>query len=221
MFVVCGVLEKQMGVNRWPMLGRFCAGLLALLMLAGCASSISARVTTYEKWPEDAPGQKYTVAPMAGQDSNLEYQSFADMIRASIGRTGLVEAGNPSEARFVVSFSYDNPMSQSWVQQFAEPYFPGPFFGPWAGYYGGPYGFGGGMFYSPPVINTPVTTFKNSLTVIIKDNELDGAEVYRSTAVVITESDNLPAVMPYLTNAIFDGFPANNGSVRDISYTID
>lgn len=209
-----------MSVNRRPIGGRFLTGLVALFLLAGCASSISARVTTYEKWPADAPGQKYTIAPMAGQDNNLEYQSFADMIRASVGRTGLVEAGNSAEARFVVSFSYDNPMSQSWVQQFAEPYFPGPFFGPWTGYYGGSYGFGGGMFYSPPVINTPVTIFKNSLTVIIKDNARDGAEVYRSTAVVITEDDNLPAVMPYLANAIFDAFPANNGSVRDISYSI-
>ncbi|HCN70720.1 MAG: hypothetical protein CML16_08630 [Pusillimonas sp.] len=209
-----------MDVNRWPVWGRFFAGLAALLLLAGCASTISARVTTYEKWPADAPGQKYAVVPMPSQENNLEYQSFADMIRASIGRTGLVEANSPAQARFTVSFSYDNPMSQSWVQQFAEPYFPGPFFSPWAGYYGSPYGFGGGMFYSPPVINTPVTLFKNSLTVIIKDNERDGAEVYRSTAVLVTESDDLPAVMPYLTNAIFDGFPANNGSVRDISYTI-
>ncbi len=210
-----------MGASRCLVVGRFFAGLFALLFLAGCASSINARVTTYEKWPSDAPGQKYTVVPMAGQENNLEYQSFADMLRAAIGRTGLVEADSPAQARFVVSFSYDNPMSQSWVQQFAEPYFPGPFFGPWAGYYGGPYGFGGGMFYSPPVINTPVTVFKNTLTVIIKDNKRDGQEVYRSTSVVVTDSDNLPAVMPYLTNAIFDGFPANNGSVRDITYSID
>jgi len=194
-------------------------GLVALL-LAGCASTLSARVTTYEQWPADAPGQTYTMKPTPDQAGNLEYQAFSDMIRASIGRTGLVEAQSGQTARFNVSFSYSNPMSQSWVQQYADPFFPGPPMAPWGGYYGGRFGFGGGVFYSPPVVNVPVNVYKNTLTVTISDNRRNGAEVYRSSTVSISDSDNLPAVMPYLTRAIFDGFPANNGSVRDLTYEL-
>lgn len=210
-----------MGTLAWPGMGRLLAAMLGLLLLTGCASSLSARVTTYAQWPSDAPGQTYQFEPGPIQKNNLEYQAFADMIRASIGRTGLIEAQPEQPARFIVSFEYANPLSQTWVQQFAQPYFPGPGFGPWRGFYGGPFGFGGGAFYSPPVINTPVTVYKNTLTIIIADNQKQGAEVYRSTAVSISGNENLPSVMPYLTRAIFDDFPANNGSVKDITYSIN
>lgn len=198
---------------------RFLAVFASVLLLGGCASTLSARVTTYAQWPADVQGQYYRLQPQPGQQNNLEYQAYADMVRASAGRTGLIEATGNQAARFEVSFSYQNPVSQTWVQQYADPYFGPPIY-PWGGYYGGHFGFGGGVFYSPPVVNVPVTVYKNTLTLVIKDKTRDGAEVYRSTAVSVSSEDNLNQVMPYLVRAIFDGFPANNGSTRDISYEI-
>lgn len=195
---------------------RMFAGVLVLMFMAGCASTLSARVTTFQQWPADAQGATYRVVPPAGDA--LEVQTFSDMIRAAIGRTGLVEARG-QQARFDVHYEYGVSTSQEWVQQYQDPYFDS--FGPWGwgGYYGGYRGWGGGLYYSPRVVNVPVRVESNSLTVTINDNQRQGAQVYKSTAV--STSGSLVEVMPYLARAVFDGFPGNNGQVRNITYDID
>lgn len=202
-------------------LGRVLFAAVVLMLAAGCASSLSARVTTYQQWPGITVGDTYKFEAPAGKGATLEYQTFEDMVRAAIGRTGLAEAQPGTTPRFIVSFDYGNPVTQTWVQQYADPY-PymyggfGPAFGPW-GYYRG---WGGGVFYSPPVQTVPVQVFKNTLTVTIRDNQQSGAEVYRSSAVNVSTSENLTMVMPYLAQAVFDGFPGNNGQVREITYDL-
>ena len=198
-----------------------------LMALAGCASTISARVTSYEQWPGNVQGQKYQMVTQPGQDAgNLQYQSVADMIRAALGPTGLVEAGPGENARFNVAFEYGNAVTRTWVREYNDPYYYngfggfGPSFGYWGSGFHGHRGWGGGVFYSPPSVMVPVNVYKNTLTVIIKDNERQGTEVFRSTAVSAGSNDNLPLVMPYLARAVFDGFPGNNNQVRDVTYEI-
>lgn len=142
------------------------------------------------------------------------------MIRAAIGPTGLVEAMAGSAPRFDVHISYDNPVTQTWVQRYNDPYLnDGWGFGPaFGGYYGGYRGWGGGIYMTPSVSNVPVDVYKNTLTVTIKDNRNHGAEVYRSSAVNVSAGENLLQVMPYLAQAVFDGFPGNNGQVREVEY---
>lgn len=200
---------------------RLCLIFFSVFLLGGCASTLSARVTTFSQWPANVEGQTYRIEPGQGQSNNLEYQTYADMVRASAGRTGLVEARGGQKPRFVMSFTYQNPVSQSWVQQYADPYFyNGPFVAPWAGFYGPHFGWGAGMLYSPPVVNVPVTVYKNTFTLVINDQQHDVAEVYRSTSVILSSEDNLPQLMPYLVRSVFDGFPENNGSTRDITYDL-
>lgn len=202
----------QLWDSRW----RAGLALAGLALLASCAAPTwSARVTSYEQWPPDAAGKTYHLVSQQEKAGNLEYETFADMIRANIGRTGLVEAAAGQKARFTVSFEYGNPINQAWVQQYADPYFYNGY-GRWGGYPG--WGWGGGFYYAPPVVSVPVQVYKNTLTVIITDNARKNAEVYRSSAVSTSDHDNLPAVMPYLARAVFDGFPGNNGQVRVISY---
>lgn len=199
-------------------LARYTAILLTALLLTGCASTISARVTSYEQWPGGVQGQTYRLVPGPAQVNNLEFETFGDMVRAAMGPTGLVEAATSKTARFDVFVDYGNPVSQAWVQRYADPYFDngfGPYFG---GYYGGRGGWGGGAYFMPPVVNIPVEVYKNTLTVSIKDNQNHAAEVYRSSAISMSPSDNLLEVMPYLARAVFDGFPGNNGQTRIVSY---
>lgn len=195
---------------------RFLVGMAALTLLAGCASTLSARVTTFQQWPADAQGASYRI--VAPSSDTLEAQAYSDMVRAAIGRTGLVEAQQGGSPRFDVQLDYGTTSSQEWVQRYHDPYFDG--FGPWGwgGYYGGFRGWGGGIYYTPTVVNVPVRVNNNSLTVTIKDNQKQGAQVYKSTAV--SSSGSLAEVMPYLAQAVFDGFPGNNGQVRNITYDL-
>lgn len=197
---------------------------LLALVLSGCASQLSARVTSFEQWPSDVVGATYRIQPNAQQENNLEFQAYADMVRAAIGATGLIEAQTDQAARFIVEFDYSNPESQVWVQEFADPFMyggPWPMYSPWGAYYGGYYGgWGGGFMMTPPVVNTPVEVYKNTLTLTIQDSAHDNKQVYQSTAVNQSSSDNLFEVMPYLVRAVFDGFPGRSGEVREVNYPL-
>jgi len=118
-----------------------------------------------------------------------------------------------------VHVDYSNPVTQTWVRQYNDPYLnDGWGFGPSFGWFGGGPYWGGAVYYPPSVSTVPVMVYKNTLTVTINDRQRKGAEVYRSTAVNVSGSDNLAQAMPYLARAVFDGFPGNNGQVREVEY---
>jgi len=192
-------------------------------MLGGCASGFYANVTSYQKWPADATGQTYRIVLDAGQSAdNLEFQAVADMVRANIGSTGLVEARPAADsaitqtARFDLHLQYENPTTQIWTQRYADDYYR---WFPYGGYYGRHFGWGG-MWYPPPLVTVPMQVHRNTLTLWMTDSQNNHAEVYRATAIHLGESDQLIASMPYLVQAIFDGFPGNNGQVRQIRYEL-
>lgn len=187
-----------------------------LLFLGGCASTLSARVTTYQQWPVGVQGEYYRIVPGPEQAGNLQFGAYADMLRAAMGPTGLREAVAGAQPRFDVRFEYGNPVRQVWVRRYEDPFFY-PSFG---GYYGRWGGWGAGAFYAPQVVNVPVEVYRNTLTVTISDLMNEGREVYRSTAVHTSRSDSMDVIMPYLMQAIFDDFPGNNGQVREVRYEL-
>src|SRR5690606_24106741 len=148
-------------------------------------------------------------------------QTYALPIWAAIGPTGLREATGTSPARFDVRIEYESPVKQAWVQRYNDGYLNDGWMGPaFGGYYGGWSGWGGGIFLRPSVVNVPVEIYSNTLTVTMSDNQNAGREVYRATAVHTSERNVLDAVMPYLMQAVFDGFPGNNGQVREVKYEL-
>jgi len=168
---------------------------------------MSARVTTFQKWPAQAQGQTYRIVPSASQANNLEYQTFADTVRAAIGPTGLVEAHAGQSARFDVSFVYDNPAAVAWVQSYGDPYFYNGFGPAWGGYYGGMRrGWSGSVMVMPSTVTVPVSIYKNTLEVTITDNQNHGAEVYRSTAV--SASGSLSGSVSFESTGMVTGWAA-------------
>ncbi|NYT85653.1 DUF4136 domain-containing protein [Pollutimonas harenae] len=196
-----------------------CLVLGSVFLLAGCASTLSARVTSFQQWPGNAQGETYRIVRTDPQKNNLEFEAVADMVRANIGPTGLVEAQS-GKARFDLHITYDNPVTKTWVQRYNDPYLNDGWMGPaFGGYYGGFSGWGwGGIYMAPSVSNFPVDIYNNTLTIVINDNRANNAEVYRSSAVNQSSNDNLLQVMPYLARAVFDRFPGNNGQVREVQY---
>lgn len=199
------------------------AGGLFLLALAGYTQTLSARVNTVQQWPANAVGASYRFeAADPAQAQSLEYQTYQDMIRAAIGATGLVETQDVATARFTVSFSYGTERTRVTTARrdpFFDPYydFPGgPFIGAGRAWGGGHYG--GIGYYRGGWVPVEVEAYRNTLTVEIRDAERNGAQVYRSTAVAMGGADSLAQAMPYLVRTVFDGFPANNGEVREARY---
>ncbi len=196
-----------------------CLLLGSVFLIAGCASTLSARVTSFQQWPGNAQGDSYRIVPAEAQKNNLEFQAVADMVRANIGPTGLVESQS-GQARFDLHITYENPVTKTWVQRYNDPYLNDGWMGPaFGGYYGGFHGWGwGGIYMAPTVQNFPVEIYNNTLTIVINDNQANNAEVYRSSAVNLSSNNNLLQVMPYLAQAVFDRFPGNNGQVREVQY---
>jgi hypothetical protein len=42
--------------------------------------------------------------------------------------------------------------------------------------------------------------------------------VFESRAIYEGDNEDLPALVPYLVRAVFDGFPGQNGKVRSVSF---
>jgi len=187
---------------------------MSAALLSGCVTpTVQATVTSFQQWPASVVGETYRfVDATPGQGNNLEYQSYQDAMRASMGATGLVEAQSDTSARFNVSFTYKSEQTQVMVPQPYDPYF----YGGMGGFYGSPF-FGGGM-WGPAWVDVPAVAYQNRLAVNIFDNTKNGAEVYRASAYTVSSNPDLLGTMPYLTRAIFDNFPGNNGSVRQVNY---
>lgn len=194
---------------RHSMLLRWVTGLLLALSLGGCASVFSAQVSRYQQWPSGTEGATYWIEPDAQQQNNLQFQTYADSVRAALGPTGLVEASDQSQARFVVHLEYSSPRERVWEQQPVDPYFyPGPYYRPW------------GWGYGPMVENVAVDIYRLTLSVRIDDQSQQGREVYRATAEAGSRRNQLGAAMPYLARALFDRFPGRNGETIQVRYRV-
>lgn len=201
----------------WRTSMRWIALLVAVLAVGGCASTLSAEVTRYQQWPADAGGARYRIVAQPAQAGGLEFQTYADMVRAAIGVTGLVEAQGSEQARFDVSLDYGSPQAQAWVQRAVDPFFPGPYYGAGFGF-GRSWGAWGGWGYGPAIETVPVTVYRHTLTLTIRDAQQRDREVYKASAVSASRSDNLTPVMPYLARAVFQGFPGHNAQVIEVEY---
>lgn len=212
---------SSQGVARWGRVAAASMAVAAAALVSGCATpTVAARVTSFQQWPQGVEGQSYRFEPSSpAQTNNLEYQSFQDMVRAGIGPTGLVEAAPGQPARFTVSFSYEAKQTQAMVRRAYDPYFNGGFgyYGPrWRGGYWGP-----GPFWGPEWVDVPVVAFRNTLKLQIRDTANRNAEVYRSSAYIVSQSEDLLRAMPFLVRAIFDNFPGNNGSEREVEFPLN
>lgn len=191
--------------------------LAALVLLAGCAVTVPARVTTFQQWPADAMGGTWRLDVAAEQRDNLEYGNYADMIRSGMGSAGLVEAEPGKPARFALSFTYG-------VQP-VRVVVPTPAYaGPPPFYYGYRRRFGWGPYpyaYEPAWVPAEVTAAQSYLKVEIRDAIHGNQKVYESTATHTDMEGVLPPIMPYLVRAIFDWFPDANGLVRDVDFEVD
>ena len=190
-----------------------------VLLLTGCASSWSAKVTTFQQWPAELYTARYQIVASAEQKNSLEFQSVADSVRVAMGAAGLVEGGE--ESRLAVELSYANPVQQEWVERYTDPYDPffygGPFStGIWAGF--GSMHFGGLYYPTPRYVSVPVNVYNNTLTVVIKDREFEMKEVFKVTAINKSNDDNLVSVIPLLAKAAFTNFPGMNGKVQYVDF---
>lgn len=207
----------------------------ALLMTAGCtASPFRAEVSRFQQLP---PAQGQTFAITAADTANrggIEFGQYASLVSAQMSRLGYVPSSAGKNADLTVSLGYG-------VDEGKERVVRDPFYDPYWGY--GGFGYGGGGyypygpysryrsqfvygFYDPFLFGgagfgrdygtDSFTVYTGGIDLKIKRNS-DGQSVFEGKAEAKSRSNKLPYLVPNLVEAMFTGFPGNNGETVRIS----
>jgi len=201
------------------------AAALALGGLSGCATSFKADVARFQQLPP-AQGQSFTIQPGDPQlAGSLEFAHYAELLAQRLVAQGYTRATDPAAAQLVVNLDYgiDNGTQRVRYSGFASPYYSDPFFYP--GYYRGWYGWRGRYamgWYDPFMwgggyndVDTYIV-YQSQLRMSI--NYTGGARLFEGTAKAQSVSSKLSYLIPNLIDALFTGFPGQNG--EEIRVTI-
>ena len=196
-----------------------------LLALAGCATPFSANVSRFQRLP--APqGQSFAiVADNPRLDGGLEFAHYADQVADRLSREGYVRANVPGDASLIVHLDYGVDKGRDRVR--TVPGF-GPRFGygyGWGGYrpyYGfgrraWVYGFDDPFLYGSSFDQVEsYTVYQSSLTMKI-ERRGTRERVFEGTASAMSSDSDLTTLVPNLIDAMFTGFPGNNGQTVRIT----
>ena len=202
---------------------------VAAVGLSGCATALNTLVTRYQAMP--APqGQTFIVVPGEGMARNggLEFQRYASIVAQQLAARGYTPATSTLGANMIVQLGYGVDNGQ--VQYQSDP------FGPY-GY--GPYGgFGYGRFWGPsrffyPRFGSPfyygwddpfwygggIDSYVEYHSQIDLHNRQKGtnAPLFDGRAQARSSTNRLDALVPSLIEAMFTGFPGQNGETIKIT----
>jgi hypothetical protein len=197
----------------------------AALALSACATSLNTRVTRYQAMP--APqGQTFAVVPVGGMagTGGLEFQRYADLVAQQLRARGYTPASSPQTASMVVQLGYEIDHGQ--VRVVSDP------FGP-SGYGFGPY-WGGGRFFYPRFgyrsafswgwddpfwygggVDSYVE-YRSEVDLHIRARGTD-QPLFDGRAQARSATNRLDVVLPSLIEAMFTGFPGQNGETVKIT----
>ncbi len=208
---------------------RLCLALLATALLTACASSITARVTSFNQWPADVAGSTFSYLTPADPTRELEQATYESHVQAALEQQGLkrAPAGQLGRIQVDVATTHRSEERTYWAPVYHDPFVHWPPFrdatghvfpGVWA-----PDPFGPRYMGDRPVSRTVQIS---SLRLRLLDTK-PGTEggppgkprtIFESRAIYEGGSDNLPALVPYLVRAVFDEFPGQNGRVRTVKF---
>lgn len=204
------------------------AGAALTLLLTGCATTISSNVTSFHQWPADLPNKTYVIEAPPQQDDTLELRSYHNLVRMQLARLGFQEAVSGSPALKVSMRFTTTDVPVRVIEPMFMHHYPSArfMFGPryHGAFFGGRRYFGGGFyspFYDPFWYDMPAYTesvrhyYKREVQVAIK-SAADGRRLFDVTVHNTTRELSTPAVMPFLVQSAFTGFPGPSGVARRI-----
>ena len=206
----------------------------ALLTLSACATGFPAQVQRFQAMPAPQGQSFFIQAADPEKRGGLEFSQYAELVRRHLYEVGYTEAPSPEQATFVVELDYGVDQGRERVVARPDPFGYGfgyrPFYSRF-GYFGrhrhpfywgwhdpflyGPYGgFGGGYD-----IDT-YTIYTSYLDMDIR-RTADGQALFEGIAQARSRSNELPALVPNLVEAMFTGFPGNSGETVRITVAPD
>ncbi len=193
---------------------------IAAIGLSACATTFNTEVTRYQAMP--APqGQTFTVVPDGGMahEGGLEFQRYAGLVAQQLSARGYVPAAGSQGASMIVHLGYRVDHGQ--VEYVGDPFGPsafGPYWGrgPRFGYWGSPFYYGwNDPFWFGGDVDSYIE-YHSEVELHIRQAGtnaplFDGRVQARST------TNRLDIVLPALIEALFTGFPGQNGETVKIT----
>jgi hypothetical protein len=207
---------------------RFLALAAPLMLVTGCATPFQAQVNRFQSMP--APqGQTFTIVSADPKRSgSLEFAQYANLVSSRLSGFGYQPAGDATAANLVVKVDYGVDQGKEKIRTVPGSGF-GYGFGNWGPYdrfgYWGPRGYARSGFiygfhdpflsgFGPNEVES-YTVYTSGLDVTIERK--DGSRVFEGKAKAMSRDDNLTRLVPNLVEAMFTGFPGNNGETVKIT----
>jgi hypothetical protein len=200
---------------------------LLLAALGGCATPFKADVQRFQGQLPAPQGQTFAIVADDPKDAGgLEFAQYANLVGEQLRKLGYVPA-NAETADMIVRFDYGVDQGRDRIRQtgFNDPFWGGwgPGWGPgfrrgfaggWGWGWNDPFFFGGGGWGGGGV--DVVTVYTSGIDLKI-DRRADGQRLFEGKAEAASQSNRLSYVVPNLVEAMFTGFPGNNGETLRIS----
>lgn len=207
------------------------APVIALALLAGCASQFQSRVTRFNTIAQ-VPQGSFVIQPRDARDNgSLEFRQYASFVTARLAQAGYQPAASPSSATLVVTLNYGVDHGREKIESY--PGYGGFGYGNFGGFgygrrgfggyggfgYGGYGGFGGFGGFGYPEIES-YTTYRSFLDMEIRRTSANDV-VFEGHAVADSQSDDLTKLVPNLVQAMFTEFPGRSGQTVRVAIDRD
>lgn len=203
---------------------------IAALGLSACAQQLNTTVSRYQAMP--APqGQTFVVVPGEGMAANggLEFQRYAGIVTQQLQARGYTPATDPKSANMVVQLDYG--VDQGQVRYVEDPFyrsrlgfggfydpFYSPFYYPRFGRFGRGFGYNWGW-------DDPFWYGGGADSYVEYHSQVDlhiraagtNQPLFDGRAQARSQTNRLDVVVPSLVDAMFTGFPGQNGEVVKIT----
>jgi len=208
---------------------RFVCGVLILVaLLSGCASPITARVSSFQQWPANVAGASFGFLAPVDHTRELEQASYASLVAVELAKQGLQAAAIGQPARILVDLSVSSQLENRSYSRpvYQDQYVYRPGFRDAAGrVYPGYWAldpFGPRYVGNQQLIQTiQVSSLRLRLLDTQDTASSSPRTVFESNATHEGSPSPLPSVVPYLVRAVFEGFPGANGRVQVVRFKPD
>ena len=211
--------------SRLEKCGKVLALVFVVAFLTACASPITAKVTSFNQWPGNAAGSTFSYITPADKVNDLEQVAYEGYVQVELEKLGLKRAAPGQVGRIRVdlvtsSGTKDKKYREAVYQDYyvyQPPFRDGAgniFPGYWA-----PDRFGARYVGDREVIRT-VQISNVRVRLLDTQGSAPGKPqaVFESRAAYEGDNEDLPDLVPYLVRAVFDGFPGQNGRVREVRF---
>lgn len=221
-----GCQSLMQSINKMNRQSGLCVTVLMVVaLLTGCASPITAKVTSFNQWPSDTAGASFSfIRPVDGLN-DLEQQAYEGKVQAELEKMGLKRVAAGQVGRIQVDVVTGNGTRNKTFREaiYRDNYIYHPPYRDGAGnVYGGfwaPDQFGS-RYVGDRLVTRTVQVSNLRLRLLDSQGNAPGKPraVFESRAVYEGDNEDLAALVPYLVRAVFDGFPGQNGRVRSIKF---